>query len=114
MKKIYTAIAAGVVLGIIGARFLFVGSWFNLIPWSLAGLAIGYWGTKNEAMIDGVVYGFVLSFVFMIAGYDGKASLISRVPFFSILGVFGGMCGLILGVLGFSVKTRIAKQKKRG
>jgi hypothetical protein len=113
MKKTYTAIAAGAILGIIGARFLFVGSWLNLIPWSLAGIAIGYWGTRNEAMINGVVYGFILSFAFMIAGYSGKLSLISRVPFFAVLGVFGGVCGLGLGLLGFFAKTKISKSRRK-
>ena len=114
MKKTATALFAGLILGFVGARYLFVGSWLNLIPWTIAGLGIGYWGTKNESIVNGVVYGFVLSFIFLLAEYSGKASLISRVPFFAVLGVFGGVGGLVLGLLGFSVKTRLtARRKKR-
>jgi H+/Cl- antiporter ClcA len=68
---------------------------------------------KNESIVNGVVYGFVLSFVFLLAEYSGKASLISRVPFFAVLGVFGGVCGLVLGLLGFSVKTRLTAGRKK-
>jgi hypothetical protein len=109
-----TAIAAivGLVLGIVGARYVFVGSWLNLVLWAIAGLGIGMWSTKNESMVNGVAYGFVLSFVFMLAGYTGKASLVSRVPFFAVLGVFGGVCGLTLGLLGFSLKTKMKGSKK--
>jgi hypothetical protein len=113
VKKTYAAIAAGVILGFIGARYLFVGSWLNLIPWSVAGFALGYWGTKNESMVNGVTYGFILSFVFMLAGYTGRASLISRVPFFAVLGVFGGVCGLVLALVGFSVKSKLTASKKK-
>jgi hypothetical protein len=113
MKKTATAVCIGLILGLIGARYLFVGSWLILIPWTVAGLGIGFWCTKNESIVNGVVYGFVLSFVFLLAEYSGKASLISRVPFFAVLGVFGGVCGLVLGLLGFSVKTRLTAGRKK-
>lgn len=109
MKKSTTAVATGIILGILGARYVFVGSWLNLIPWSLAGLGLGYWGTKDEALINGTSYGFILSFVFMLAGYSGKASWISRVPFFVVLAVFGGICGLFLGWFGYLAKIKLKK-----
>lgn len=113
MNKTYTALAAGAILGVLGARFLFVGSWLNLIPWSIAGFALGCWGTRNEAMVNGVVYGFVLCFIFMAAGYSGKFSLVSRVPFFAVLGVFGSACGLALGLAGFHARNKLRKGRKK-
>ena len=112
MNKTITAVVAGLVLGVIGARFLFVGSWLNLFPWGIAGLALGLWGTRNEAVIDGVVFGFTLTFVVMIAGYTGAFSLASRLPFFAILGVFGAVCGLGLGLVGFQIKAKFSEARK--
>jgi len=86
MKKLIVSILAGSLLGFIGSRVLFVGSWLSLIPWGIVGLAIGYWSQKRDAMITGSCYGFALAFLFMIAGYAGSASLVSRLPFFAILG----------------------------
>jgi hypothetical protein len=109
MMKLLVAIFAGTALGIIASRYLFVGSWLSLILWTVAGLALGFWCRRREAMINGTVYGFVLAFIFMISGYSGSASLISRLPFFAILGVVGAVYGLILGFLGSLIREGIQK-----
>jgi hypothetical protein len=105
------AIVVGALLGVIGARYLFVGSRLSLILWGIMGLALGAWYQKREAMINGAVYGFVIAFVFMIAGYSGSASLVNRLPFFAILGVVGAVCGLVLGWLGFLVREMVDRGK---
>ena len=113
MNKSVIAIVAGVVLGIVGARYLFVGSWMILLPWSLAGIALGWWGTKNEAIVNGVSYGFILSIIFLIAGYSGRFSLFSRIPFFIVFGAFGAMCGMILGLAGFYSRAQIKRRSEK-
>jgi hypothetical protein len=107
MIKVMVSILAGSLLGLIGARYVFVGSWLSLIPWGMVGLLIGYWSQKREWLVNGSCYGFAMTFVFMLAGYGGSASLISRMPFFAILGLFGGLCGLVLGLMGFEIKQRL-------
>jgi hypothetical protein len=110
MVKFIVAIALGAGLGILGARYLFVGSWMSLIVWGLAGLLLGGWcRERRQAMINGTVFGFVVAFVFMLSGYNGSAALISRVPFFAILGVIGAICGLILGFFGYLAKEMFRK-----
>jgi hypothetical protein len=111
MLKTVVSIIAGTLLGIIGARYLFVGSWLSLIPWGIIGLAIGYWGDRGASMKNGAAYGFVIAFVFMIAGYAGTAPLLSRLPFFALLGLFGALCGFVLGILGFLLKKTLAPRK---
>ena len=94
----------GALLGLVGAQVLFVDSGLSLVPWTVAGLLLGLMGrTRVEAAQVGAAYGFCLAFVFMLAGYSGDASLLSRVPFFVLLGLFGAVCGLILAVLGRAV-----------
>jgi hypothetical protein len=112
MTKLVTAIVAGALLGIIGARYLLVGSWLSLIPWGIAGLALGAWCRRREALINGTIYGFVLAFTFMIAGYSGNAPVISRLPFFAILGVIGGVCGFTLGWIGNFIFGMINKGRR--
>jgi hypothetical protein len=108
MPSIMSAIALGAILALGASRALFLG-WWTLLPWGIAGLALGYWTRRGEVVIGGALYGFVLSFVFMAAGYSGSASFISRVPFFALLGVFGALCGVLLTAVGSLLRTRFAR-----
>jgi hypothetical protein len=95
---VFTAAIVGVILGILLAHALFLG-WWTLVPWGIAGLALGY-KAKGQFVLTGIVYGFVLVFVFLIDQYSGEQSLVSRLPFFALFGVFGAICGLILTTAG--------------
>lgn len=100
MRRLATAVGVGSLLGALGARYLFVGSWISLIPWTLVGLTLGYWSRRHRPALVGAVYGFSLSFVFMVVGYAGQAPLSTRILPFAMLGAFGGVCGCVLGLLG--------------
>lgn len=103
----------GVVLGVVGARLLFVGSWLNLVPWSVAGAALGAWPRRErEAARVGAAYGFGLGFAFMIAGYAGAASPLSRLPAFAIVGMVGAVCGAALAALSASI-VRLTHRRSR-
>ncbi len=84
----------------------------SLIPWGLVAVVLGMWGTKREALKSGAVYGFSLSFAFLVAGYNGTPSLVSRVPFFAILSLFGAVCGVALAASGYYLKLRFAHPRK--
>jgi len=113
MLKTITAIIVGALLGILGARYLFVGSAVSLILWAIAGLLIGMWSdTRRQAMLNGGLFGFVLSFDFMLSGYAGSEPVLSRFPFFALLGLFGAGCGLVLGWIGFFLKSKLTQRKR--
>lgn len=107
MLQLIAAIIVGAFLGVLGAKYLFVGSWLSLVLWGIVGLALGYWSGKRKALLNGAVFGFVISFVFMAVGYSGVAPFISRIPFFALLGLFGAVCGLVLGWLGSLIRSRV-------
>jgi len=111
-RKLILSAIAGIALGIAVSRYLFVGSWLSLILWGVVGLAIGYWSGLMRGFVNGGVYGFALAFTFMVSGYTGSASLLSRLPFFAIMGIVGAVCGSILGLIG-SLAKKIGFGRRR-
>ena len=110
MNKLIIAGIVGIILGFAGSRFLFVGSFLSLVPWTIVGLLLGLWSANTkDALLNGGVYGFLLSFVFLLAGYTGSESVLTRLPFFIGLGIFGAICGLVLALLGM-VGRRLVKR----
>jgi hypothetical protein len=97
----------GAVLGILGARYVLVGSGWSLLPWGLVAVLVGVLArTRGQAAIDGSMYGFALAFVFMVAGYDGAEPLARRLPFFALLGLVGAACATLLALAGTLRRTR--------
>ena len=99
MTRFVFAIGLGVLLawGATHAMFL---QWWTLVPWGVAGVALGYRAARRQAIIAGALYGFVLCFMFTLLGYGGAAPLLRRVPFFTVLGLVGAVCGLLLALVG--------------
>jgi uncharacterized membrane protein YccC len=105
MSKVIIAGILGVILGAAGPYYLFMGS-YSVVPWGLAAVGLGFWCAKRQALYAGAAYGFCLSFSFMVAGYTGTQSLMSRVPFFVLLGLFGAVCGIALSATGYFLKVQ--------
>jgi hypothetical protein len=103
--KVIIAGILGVILGATGPYYLFMGA-YSVVPWGLAALGLGFWCAKRQALYAGAVYGFCLSFSFMVAGYTGAQSLVSRFPFFVLLGLFGAVCGIALSATGYFLKVQ--------
>ena len=111
--KLPVAALVGIVLGIVASRFLCVGSALSLIPWAIAGLLIGLWClTYKQAVAAGALYGFLLAFSFMLAGYQGIDPVMSKLGFFAIFGVIGAVCGLGLGVSGAFMRRKFFRGAK--
>ncbi len=99
-------VALGATLGLLGARYVFVGSGVSLVPWGLVALLVGAFAPSRRAALAGAsVYGFALAFTFMVTGYDGTATMMSRLPFFAILGLVGAACAALLALAGHFVAT---------
>ena len=114
MVKALVAVLGGALLGVIGARFLFVGSGLSLIPWAVAALALGIWCSSwRQALAVGAAFGFSLAFVFMLAGYAGAAPLSTRVLPFAALGVVGAGFGLALSCGGYVARTRLFRRDQQ-
>src|SRR5690349_9145779 len=98
MLGLLLALAGGAVVGLAGANATTLGFW-TLLPWALGGFVTGYVVRRRPAL-TGAVYGFALSFTFMISVYTGAASVTSKVPYFLLLGLVGAACGAVLAAIG--------------
>ena len=106
--KLAVSITLGIAIGVLTSRYLFVSSALGLIPWSLAGLALGIWAvSRRQACLLGALYGFFLLFSFMFGGYSGTASETSRIIPFAILGLGGAAGGTVLTSVGFLVRSAV-------
>jgi hypothetical protein len=106
-ERTSVAVALGVVLGFLGSRLL-VLRWATLIPWGIAGLAVGAISRdRRQALVAGTLYGFALGFTFMAAGYTGADPLLGKVPFFAIIGVVCAPFGLALSLVGWWLMMRL-------
>lgn len=93
------AVLVGVTLGYLGARVVFVNSALSLIPWGLAALAIGVAILGRAlALAAAAAFGFSVSLAFMLFGYAGEDSTLSRILPFSVLGLFGAFCAMCLAL----------------
>ena len=113
-KKLIAAAIVGIILGILGSRYLFVGSFLSLIPWGIAGLLFGLWCQNyRESLITGAVYGFLLVFAFMAGGYEGADPILGKLPFFAILGLVGAVCGIGLTLTATFLRRKLTKPSAR-
>jgi hypothetical protein len=104
----------GAVLGLLGAKYVLVGSGWSLLPWGLVALLVGFTaGSRRRAAVDAGIYGFALSFVFMVAGYSGAAPLAGRLWFFVLLGLFGAACAALIAVVGRQVHSWLTRRRDR-
>ncbi len=95
------AVGTGGLLGFLTARVVLVGSAVALVPWALAGLALGLCcRTVARACLVGAVYGFTLAYVFMVSGYDGASPLHTRLIPFVVFGLVGAACGMASTLVG--------------
>jgi hypothetical protein len=96
---------AGIVLGYVG------GPVQILALWAVIGIGIGYSSAKMRAvLLNGVTFGFIVSFVFMLHGYKGADPIVTKLVPFAVLGVFGALCGIMLVLIGSLLKGLLRKK----
>lgn len=111
MYILITSIVIGIILGLIG------GPVWILVPWGVAAIIIGYFSRKGKAaIINGAVFAFLTSFIFLVKGYTGVMHVYTKFPGFFALSLFGALLGLIASFGGYIIYKGIqkSKSKKRG
>ena len=108
-RKLVVAGIVGIIVGVSGQYYLALGA-YSLIPWGIVGLALGAWCEQRQGLYAGALYGFCLCVAFMIAGYNGSGSLLSRFPFFILIGAFGAVCGVGLAAVGYFLRLTYSRR----
>jgi hypothetical protein len=107
-------VVLGAALGVLGARYVLVGSGWILLPWGLVAVLVGVLtASRRKAAVDAALYGFVLSLVFLVAGYAGTTPLGVRLAFFALLGLFGAACAAVLAIVGTVVRYWLPGRRGR-
>jgi len=86
--------------------YYFVQGWYNVIPWAIAALVIGYTSkSRRNSMINGAIFGYFLFLMYILLGYNGKTDASSLIGFglfdlfFSLVGSIAGVAGAYIGNL---------------
>jgi hypothetical protein len=112
MLRFLIAVTLGVTLGLAGAHATFLGGW-TLLPWGAGALVLGYTFRQRPLAVAGI-YGFVLSFSFMVGVYRGARPLLGRAPFFAILGLVGASCAVLIALAGSRIAIRRIARRRNG
>lgn len=106
-KGLAGAAVLGVGLGFLASQMLFL-QWATLIPWAVAGLVVGGVSVdRRQALAIGASYGFALGFSFIAFDYRGADPVLTRVPFFAIIGAVSSCFGAALSLGGEWVGARL-------
>jgi uncharacterized membrane protein YeaQ/YmgE (transglycosylase-associated protein family) len=113
--EIVGAVAGGVLLGWLGAKVVFVGSFLSLVPWGLASIAIGVAvSRRRRATAVAAIFGFALAASFMAIGYAGADPIASKIGFFCVLGIVGAFCAACLALAANIVAHRASSRRRPG
>ena len=56
--------------------------------------------SRPQALVTAACYGFSLALSFMVAGYDGPEPVARHLAGFTVLGLIGCACAMLLAVAG--------------
>jgi hypothetical protein len=101
------AVVVGLGIGLIYG-YNHAGAVQCLGTWGLVGLVFGAGATRwKPSVVSAAVFGFTVSLLFLVAGYQGAGPISAALPFFVLLGLFGAACGAVLGAIGWLARTRL-------
>ncbi len=112
--RIIVVVALGIAFGLIGARFVFVGSWLSLIPWGVVCLVIGL-STRSwpATLLLGAVFGVTVVLAFEIFGYQGTGPLTRALPLFVAISFAGGILSTGGAAVGHALRVLASRSRQR-
>ncbi len=106
-QGLLVAVITGGVLGGLASKLLFL-QWFTLLPWGVAAVAMGFWSPSRRAAVsNGLAFGFALGLLFMIGGYSGSDPVMTKLPFFAVLGALSAVVAAAMAVSTQRARDRL-------
>ncbi|WP_295672339.1 DUF5518 domain-containing protein [uncultured Mucilaginibacter sp.] len=103
-----------ILVAAIGLSFLsnyYIKGWYNIIPWAIGALLIGYFNeSRRNAIVNGALFGYALFLVYILLGYSGKTdtgSIIKFIAFNLLFSMGGAIAGVIGAFIGNWLKRKI-------
>lgn len=100
--QIIIVIAVAILLAI--GSFYYLAGWYNVIPWAIVSLIIGYnCKTTRSSLLAGAIFGYFLFLTYIFMGYTGNIDSASMLRFilfdvaFSLIGAAIGAGGAFGG-----------------
>jgi hypothetical protein len=110
--KFLIIIVAGALLG--SASYYFITGWYNIIPWAIAALLVGWLcETRRKSILYGALFGYALFLVYIWLGYMGKTDSVSMMRFVLFDAAFslaGGVAGVVGAFTGNWIKRKISAE----
>ncbi|HEY8782599.1 MAG TPA: DUF6518 family protein [Mucilaginibacter sp.] len=110
MKKIFIGLLAVLVSTI---TFYFMYGWYDVFPWAVAALIIGYTSkSRRDSIINGAIFGYLVFLVYIFLGYNGKtdvAAMFHFILFNVFFSLVGAIAGIVGGLIGYLIKAKLAK-----
>jgi hypothetical protein len=101
------AAVAGVVSGWLGTQVLAFLGWGVALVWLVVTVSLGRLpGSRSSKALRLATYGFVTGFVFMRLGYIGEGPTAGRAISFAIIGLFGAVGAVAVGLVTHLVLAR--------
>lgn len=105
LLAILIAVAIAFIFGLINSASI----WANAVPWGVVGLLVSAWlGVKKWVAIRlGATFGFTVSYAYLWFDNRGIRSftqVLILIPFDMLPSLFGLICGVGLGFLGWQLR----------
>ena len=107
---VFVGIGSYFVSSYITKHYFLVG-WFNLIPWIIGGLIVGYFSlSKKDIIVNGALYGYFLFLSYILTGYIDKSDTTGRgkmLIMFILFSLVGGIAGIIGAFIGNFLRRKL-------
>jgi len=104
----------GVMLGLLAARFLFVGSSLSLLVWAAVVVGVGVAAPSIRAALGGgAILGFTTVWSFIGFGYQGARPIVEEAIPFTLIAVLGAIGAAVVALLACFIRTRVQESRRR-